>query len=171
MCSFWGVKKLKTFLNLSSLKLVCVLSFLMASMSLQAQVFPSGNGISFSGVKRFDAYVEVLDWDGLQQDRLEFRLNAQKIFEQGMADAGAPRRVASSNYLVCRVQATQDKRTVAYTATIQYWNMTPVGVHGLMWESASIGIASSREFDEELVASKCSEMFTAEWQKWNPSAT
>lgn len=159
---------MKTLLSSTGLKLAFLLSLLLVCTSLQAQVFPRGNSIALQGVNRFDAYMEVLDWDGIDQDRGEFRLNAQKIFEQGMADAGAPRRVASSNYLVCSVQAKQEKRIVAYSISIQYWSMTPVGVNALLWENGSIGMASSVEFDEELAVSHCVELFTAEWQKWNP---
>jgi hypothetical protein len=159
---------LKTLSNLTCLKLTFLLGLLLVCSSLQAQVFPRGNSIALTDVKRFDAYVEVLGWDGVELDRGEFRLNAQEIFEQGMEDAGAPRRVASSNYLVCRVQAKQEKRTVAYTSSIQYWSMTPIGVNALLWENGAIGMASSREFDEALVASQCVDLFTEEWQKWNP---
>ncbi|MDX1490222.1 MAG: hypothetical protein R3332_02975 [Pseudohongiellaceae bacterium] len=162
---------MKTALTLTNIKLATVLALLLVSVSAQAQVFPRGNGIAFTDVERFDAYVNIVDWSEMDADRQQFRLNAQKIFEQGMADVGAPRRVASSDYLVCEVQATRDGRRVAYATSVQFWNMTPVGVHGLQWESSKIGLVSSRSFDEELVASQCVDLFTAEWQKWNTPRT
>jgi len=142
--------------------------FLLLATQSQAQIFPRGNGISMTGIDRFDAYVEIVNWTGLPQDRQEFRLNTQRFFESGLEAAGAPRRVASKDYLVCRVQATMAGELVAYTAKIEYWLMNSVGAHSLLWESGSISAAESTQFNEELVASQCVKYFADEWLKWNP---
>ncbi len=146
----------------------CLFIFLMQSMQTQAQIFPRGNGISLAGIDRFDAYVEIGDWTGLAQDRQEFRLNTQRLFEAGLEAAGAPRRVASKDYLICRVQATMAGALVAYTAKIEYWLMNSVGAHYLLWESGDISAAEPAQFNEQLVATQCVKSFADEWLKWNP---
>lgn len=143
------------------------LSLLLFTQS-HAQVFPRGNGISMSGIDRFDAYVEIVNWTDLPQDRQEFRLNTQRLFEAGLEAAGAPRRVASKDYLVCRVQAAMAGELVAYTAKIEYWLMNSVGAHSLLWESGNISAAEATQFNEQLVATECVKYFADEWLKWNP---
>ncbi len=140
----------------------------MLSMQSQAQVFPRGNGIYLSVIDRFDAYVEIGNWTDLLQDRQEFRLNTQRLFEAGLEAAGAPRRVASKDYLVCSVQAAMAGALVAYTAKIEYWLMNSVGVHYLLWESGNISATEPAQFNEQLVASECVKYFADEWLKWNP---
>ncbi|MDP1929932.1 MAG: hypothetical protein Q8L60_00575 [Gammaproteobacteria bacterium] len=146
----------------------CLCLFFLQSTLSQAQVFPRGNGISLSGIDRFDAYVEIGNWIELPQDRQEFRLNTQRFFEAGLETVGAPRRVASKDYLVCRVQAATAGALVAYTAKIEYWLMNSVGAHYLQWESGDISATELTQFNEQLVASECVKYFADEWLKWNP---
>jgi hypothetical protein len=147
----------------------CLFSALMSGHS-QAQVFPGGNGISLSGVKRFDVYVDITDWAGLSADRQEFRLNTQRIFEAGLEAVGAPRLVSALDYLICRVQATIAGDLVAYTTTTQYWEINSTDVHTLLWQHGGIAAVEADEFDEELVGSECVTFFAEEWQKWNPQS-
>lgn len=146
----------------------CLSLFLTLSMQSQAQVFPRGNGISLSGIDRFDAYVAINDWTGLSQDRQEFRLSTQRLFETGLEAAGAPRRVAAKDYLICRVQAAVLGGLVAYNAEIEYWLRNSVGAHHLLWESGNIATVEPAQFDEQLVATGCVKYFAEEWLKWNP---
>ncbi|MDP1929931.1 MAG: hypothetical protein Q8L60_00570 [Gammaproteobacteria bacterium] len=146
----------------------CLFLFLILSMSSRAQVFPRGNGISLSGIDRFDAYVGISNWTGMSQDRQEFRLNTQRLFEAGLAAAGSPRRVAAKDYLICRVQAAMVGGVVAYSAEIEYWLRNSVGPHYLLWESGDIATAEPAQFNEQLVATECVKYFADEWLKWNP---
>ncbi len=145
-----------------------LLSFIAAG-SAQAQVYPRGNGLALDGITQFDVYAEVTDWIGMAGDAGEFRLNMQKLFEAGLESAGAHRRVAARDSLICRVQATVAGDLVAYTSRVEYWGNTPVGVHALLWENGTIATASQDQFNEELVANQCVSYFTEEWLKWNPA--
>ncbi len=124
--------------------------------------------MSLSGIDRFDAYVGISSWTGLPQDRQEFRLNTQRLFEAGLETAGAPRRVASKHYLVCRVHAAMAGGLVAYSAEIEYWLKNSVGPHYLLWKSSNISTAEPTQFSEQLVATQCVKSFADEWLKWNP---
>jgi len=146
----------------------CLFLSLVASLSSQAQVFPRGNGISLSGIDRFDAYVGINDWTGMSQDLQEFRLSTQRLFEEGLVTVGAPRRVAAKDYLICRVQAAMVGGVVAYSAEIEYWLRNSVGAHHLLWESGNIATVEPAQFNEQLLATECVKYFSDEWLKWNP---
>ncbi len=143
-----------------------LLCSVLMTMQSQAQVFPRGNGISLSEGEPFDIYVEIPDWNGMPEDRQEFRLKLQKLFVAGVEAAGAPRRVATRNSLICRVQASLSDDLVAYTSSVEYWDITPVGVHTMLWENGGIGITAKKQFDEEMLANQCLKYFTDEWVKW-----
>lgn len=147
---------------------VCLVLSLMLPMLSQAQVFPRGNGISLSGIDRFDAYVGISDWSGMPQDRQQFRLTTQRLFEEGLVTVGAPRRVATKDYLVCRVQAALVGGLVAYSTEIEYWLRNSVGAHHLLWESGNIATVEPAQFNEQRVATECVKYFADEWLKWNP---
>jgi hypothetical protein len=149
--------------------LFSLLLSVVASGYSQAQVYPRGNGLALDGITQFDVYAEVTDWVGLDVDPKEFRLSMQKVFEAGLESAGAFRRVAARDSLICRVQATVAGDLVAYTARVEYWGNTPVGVHALLWENGTIATVPQVQFNEELVANQCVSYFTAEWLKWNPA--
>ena len=159
---------MKKFFTRSCTLAVCLVLSFMLSMQSQAQVFPRGNGISLSGVDRFDAYVGISDWSGMSQDRQKFRLTTQRLFEEGLVTVGAPRRVAAKDYLVCRVQAALVGGLVAYSTEIEYWLRNSVGAHYLLWESGSIATVEPAQFNEQLVATECVKYFADEWLKWNP---
>ncbi len=147
--------------------LVSLLLSVVASGYSQAQVYPRGNGLALDGITQFDVYAEITDWVGLEGDPKEFRLNMQKLFEAGLESAGAYRRVAARDSLICRVQASVAGDLVAYTFRAEYWGNTSVGVHALLWENGSIATVSQDQFTEELVANQCVSYFTEEWLKWN----
>ena len=149
--------------------LVSLLLSVIVSGYSQAQVYPRGNGLALEGIRQFDVYAEVSDWVGMAGDPKEFRLNIQRSFETGLQSAGASRRVASRDSLICRVQATLAGELVAYTARVEYWGITPVGVHALLWENGTIATVPQAQFNEELVATQCASYFAAEWTKWNPA--
>ncbi len=149
--------------------LVSLLLSVIVSGYSQAQVYPRGNGLALEGIRQFDVYAEVSDWVGMAGDPKEFRLNIQRAFETGLQAAGASRRVASRDSLICRVQATLAGDLVAYTARVEYWGITPVGVHALLWENGTIATVRQAQFNEELVATQCANYFAEEWTKWNPA--
>jgi len=135
----------------------------------QAQVFPRGNGISLTGIKNFDAYVDVSHWVEMTQDRTQFRVNAQAVFEGKLAEAGVLLRPAVREYLICKVQATGAGRTVAYTVTLQFWEIDSIDLNRLLWERGGIATIPQDEFNEERVASECAQFFVEEWRTHNPA--
>lgn len=140
----------------------------LVPLQTQAQVFPRGNGISLSEGEPFDIYVELQDWEGMPEDKQEFRLKLQKLFVAGVEAVGAPRRVATRHSLICRVQATLSDDVVAYTSSVEFWDVTPVGVHTMLWQNGGIGITQKSQFNEQMLATQCLTYFTDEWSKWNP---
>jgi hypothetical protein len=148
--------------------LVSIFCGFVFTSQTHAQVFPRGNGLALAGVSQFDIYVEISTWDGLSLEPQEFRLNTQRLFEAGLTQAGASRRVAARDYLICRVFATAAENEIAYTSRIEFWNMASVGVHHLLWEKGSIATINKNDFNEEAVASLCVQYFTAEWNLHNP---
>ena len=142
---------------------------LMCAASTQAQVFPRGNGIAMTGVEQFDAYMTVSQWDSMSTDQQEFRSKAQQHFVQGLEAAGVSRRSGTGNNLICRVQVVREDNVVAYTARLEYWTMTEVGVNTLTWENGALTAVPADRFSEEQVADECVQYFTNEWAKWNPA--
>lgn len=142
---------------------------LMLSFPLQAQVFPRGNGIALTGKNQFDLYVQVNDWRDMQQDMDSFRLATLRQFEQTLQDEGIRRRPANRNYLVCAVQATRSGNQVAYSTTVEYWELESTKVNSLQWQQGGINTVVTNRFNEELVASECATRFLAEWVRWNPA--
>lgn len=143
---------------------------LMCASQAQAQVFPRGNGIAMTGVVQFDAYMNISQWDEMDEDQQEFRSKAQQHFGEGLEAAGARRRSGTGNNLICRVQAVRENNVVAYTTRLEYWVMTEVGVNTLTWENGTLGAVRANRFSEELVADECVKYFTDEWVKWNKAS-
>lgn len=141
--------------------------FCSGAVAVSRAGFPRGNGMSLSEDEPFDVYVEIQDWDGMPEDRQEFRLKLQKLFVAGVEAAGASRRVATRNSLICRVQASLADDRVAYASSIEYWDITLVGVHTMLWENGGIGITAKKQFNEAMLANQCLKYFTDEWVKWN----
>lgn len=144
-------------------------AFICATQA-HAQVFPRGNGIAMSGVDQFDAYMTISQWDNMDADQQAFRSKAQQSFVTGLEEAGARRRSGTGNNLICRVQAVRENNVVAYTARLEYWVMTEVGVNTLTWENGALGAVRANRFSEELVADECVKYFTNEWVKWNSAS-
>jgi hypothetical protein len=136
--------------------------------ALQAQVFPSGNGIVLTDKTQFDLYVQVGKWQDMRLDASDFRLGALRQLESALLAAGIARRPAHRNYLVCNVQATRTGNQVAYATSSEYWSLESTGVHVLQWQSSNINISTASRFSEGLIANECAASFLAEWQKWNP---
>ena len=145
-------------------------ALLLAGLSgpLHAQVFPGGNGLSMAGVERFDIHVQVASWQGIATDPFEFRLQAQTLFESRLAATGVNRQSASRDYLACHIQAAFSQGVVAYTTTLQYWNLRSTGVNTLLWENGTLATTSLADFTAEQVAGECADYFVEEWSKWNP---
>ena len=144
-----------------------MMAALVCVSQVQAQVFPRGNGIAMTGVEQFDAYMNISQWDEMEQDQQVFRSKAQQHFTNGLEEAGARRRSGTGNNLICRIQAVRENNVVAYTARLEYWVMTEVGVNTLTWENGALGAVSANRFTEEMVADECVKYFTDEWAKWN----
>ena len=134
---------------------------------LQAQVFPRGNGISLTDKTQFDLYVQVNDWRDMPQEIDSFRLATLRQFEQTLQDEGIRRRPANRNYLVCAVQATRSGNKVAYSTTVEYWELESTKVNSLQWQHSGINTVAADGFNAQLVAGECATRFLAEWSRWN----
>lgn len=134
-----------------------------------AQVFPRGNGISLTGVRNFDVYVDVSQWTDMEQERGEFRMNTQAVFEEALQEAGVSLRPAVREYLICKVQATGSGRNVAYAATLQFWEIDSIDLNRLLWERGNVAVVSQRDFTEERIAAECAQHFVDEWRVHNPT--
>jgi hypothetical protein len=145
-----------------------LLSIVFASTAL-AQVFPRGNGISLTGIRDFDVYVDVSQWTDMQGERTEFRINTQAVFEEALQEAGLRLRPAVREYLICKVQATRSGRDVAYVATLQFWEIDSIDLNRLLWERGNVAVVSQRDFSEERIAQECAGYFLEEWRLHNPT--
>jgi hypothetical protein len=146
-------------------------ALLFMTSPLHAQVFPRGNGIALSGKTQFDLYVQVSDWNNMTQDIDGFRLATLRQFEQTLQDEGIRRRPANRNLLVCAVQATRSGNQVAYSVSVEYWELESTKVNSLQWQQSSINTIASNRFNEQLVAGECGSRLLAEWSRWNPANT
>lgn len=134
-----------------------------------AQVFPRGNGISLTGIRNFDVYVDVSQWTDMEQERGEFRMNTQAVFEEALQEAGVSLRPAVREYLICKVQATGSGRNVAYAATLQFWEIDSIDLNRLLWERGNLAVVAQRDFSEERIAAECARYFVDEWRLHNPT--
>jgi hypothetical protein len=155
-------------IRLTSALALLLLSLLFMTQS-SAQVFPRGNGISLTGIRDFDVYVDVSQWTEMPGERTEFRMNTQTIFEESLQQAGLRLRPAVREYLICKVQATRSGRDVAYVATLQFWEIDSIDLNRLLWERGNVAVVSSRDFTEERIAAECSQHFIDEWRIHNPT--
>lgn len=154
---------LRNFLIITSL-----LSTVILSGQVQAQVFPRGNAMALAGISQFDMYVQIQNWENLSSDAGEFRLETLQQLAKELKTAGIIRRPARRDYLVCSLQATRDGNRTAYSASLQYWLMASTGAHKLMWENSHIAIVADRDFTANRIASECAGLIVDEWQRWNP---
>jgi len=134
-----------------------------------AQVFPRGNGISLTGVRNFDVYVDVSQWTDMEQERGAFRMNTQAIFEAALQDVGVMLRPSVREYLICKVQATGSGRNVAYALTLQFWEIDSIDLNRLLWERGNVAVVAQRDFIEERIAAECARYFSEEWRTHNPT--
>jgi len=134
-----------------------------------AQVFPRGNGISLTGVRNFDVYVDVSQWTDMEQERGAFRMNTQAVFEEALQEAGVTLRPSVREYLICKVQATGSGRNVAYAATLQFWEIDSIDLNRLLWERGNVAVVSQRDFSEARIAAECAQYFVDEWRTHNPT--
>ncbi len=155
-------------IRLTSALALLLLSLLFMTQS-SAQVFPRGNGISLTGIRDFDVYVDVSQWTEMPGERTEFRMNTQAIFEESLQQAGLRLRPAVREYLICKVQATRSGRDVAYVATLQFWEIDSIDLNRLLWERGNVAVVSSGDFTEERIAAECSQHFIDEWRIHNPT--
>lgn len=137
--------------------------------SVHAQVFPPGNGISLSGKNRFDQYVEIRGWQGIDTPQGEFRLAAQRAFESALENVGVRRQTSSVDYLVCSIQAISDDTQVAYTVALEYWEKHSTDVHMLQWKHDGMHFQGKDTLTPDTVAEECASYFSQEWRKWNAS--
>lgn len=147
---------------------VLLLPFFFITQS-SAQVFPRGNGISLTGIRNFDVYVDVSQWTDMEQERGEFRMNTQAVFEEALQEAGVSLRPAVRDYLICKVQATGSGRNVAYVATLQFWEIDSIDLNRLQWERGNVAVVAQRDFSEERIAAECAQYFVDEWRLHNPT--
>ncbi len=159
--------------TMSRTRLFCRLTALLLSFvfvsSAFAQVFPRGNGISLTGIRDFDVYVDVSQWSDMPDERTEFRINTQAVFEEALQEAGLRLRPAVREYLICKVQATRSGRDVAYVATLQFWEIDSIDLNRLLWERGNVAVVSQRDFSEERIAQECAGYFLEEWRLHNPT--
>ena len=142
-------------------------ALLILGSPLQAQVFPRGNGIALTDKNQFDLYVQMNDWRDMAQDVDSFRLATLRQFEERLQAEGIRRRPAHRNFLVCAVQATTSGNQVAYSTTVEYWELESTKVNSLQWQQSGINTVAASRFNEELVAGECATRFLAEWSRWN----
>ena len=152
----------------TSIRLSGLFCLALGSLSVQAQVFPRGNGMALAGLDRADLYVEIRSWIGIAEDQTQFRLSTQRLFETGLRSAGVTRRAADKHYLVCSLQAQTAGNLLAYSTRLEYWNIKSTEVHALLWENGGLSTVATNQFNEKLVADECLRLFTEEWSKWNP---
>jgi len=140
---------------------------LLATGAAYGQVFPRGNGISLAGLDRVDIFVRVANWDGLDEDPQEFRLDAQRRLVRALDRLGVTNRPSRTDQLICNVHAQQEGNQVVYATRLEYWALNSTDVHVLQWEQESIASARSNRFNARQVASTCADFFSEEWRKWN----
>jgi hypothetical protein len=155
-------------IRLTSAFAVLLLPLLFMAQS-SAQVFPRGNGISLTGIRDFDVYVDVSQWTDMPGERTEFRMNTQAVFEEALQEAGLRLRPAVRDYLICKVQATRTGRDVAYVATLQFWEIDSIDLNRLLWERGNVAVVSQRDFSEERIAQECAAYLIQEWRLHNPT--
>lgn len=146
-------------------------TLLILASPLQAQVFPRGNGIALTDKTQFDLYVQVNDWRDMPQDVDSFRLATLRQFEQSLLEEGIRRRPANRNYLVCAVHATRSGDEVAYSTTVEYWELESTKVNSLLWQHGGINTVAANGFNEQLVAGECASRFLEEWSRWNAAVS
>lgn len=146
----------------------CLLCLLL-SWTAHAQVFPSGNGVSLTGLYQTDLYVNVSDWVDMPEDATAFRLNTQRALERELASVGIARRSSGRHRLVCNVQAMTSGTHVTYTATAELWNLRSTGVHTLLWKEGALSRVEQEHFHADAVAGDCARSFLTEWSRWNQS--
>ena len=146
-------------------------TWLVLAAPLQAQVFPRGNGIALTGKTQFDLYVQMNDWRDMPQDVDSFRLATLRQFEQSLLEEGIRRRPANRNYLVCAVHATRSGDEVAYSTTVEYWELESTKVNSLQWLHGGINTVAANGFNEQLVAWECASRFLEEWSRWNAAVS
>ena len=158
---------------MSRIRLVSALAVILLPLVFitqsSAQVFPRGNGISLTGIRNFDVYVDVSQWTDMTQERGEFRMNTQAVFEEALQEAGVSLRPAVREYLICKVQATGSGRNVAYAATLQFWEIDSIDLNRLLWECGNVAVVSQGDFSEERIAAECAQYFVDEWRIHNPT--
>ena len=157
-------------LKLNRHHLLPALTIMLLPAIMQAQVFPTGNGIVLSGKTQFDLYVQIGQWQDMRVDASEFRLAALRRWESVLREAGISRRPANRNYVVCSVQAIRTGNQVGYSASVEYWGLESTDVHMLLWQHGAVHITAANRFNEGLIAEQCANSFLSEWQKWNPDA-
>lgn len=92
-------------------------------------------------------------------------------FERSLLEEGIRRRPANRNYLVCAVHATRSGDEVAYSTTVEYWELESTKVNSLLWQHGGINTVAANGFNEQLVAGECVTRFMAEWSRWNAPAS
>lgn len=141
---------------------------LLLPWSLQAQVFPRGNGIVLSDINQLDLYVDVsrlLEIPGT--DPVGFRLGSQRLLEENLSSIGISRRPSNRLHLVCGVEATKAGALLAYATSVELWERQSTGVHSLLWRSNTIDAVEPGQFNAELLAATCADQFLSEWSRWN----
>lgn len=73
-------------------------------------------------------------------------------FERSLLEEGIRRRPANRNYLVCAVHATRSGDEVAYSTTVEYWELESTTVNSLLWQHGGINTVAANGFNERLVA-------------------
>lgn len=146
--------------------LIC-LSSLLLPWTVQAQVFPRGNGVSLTDLYQTDLYVNVSDWIDMPDEAATFRLDTQRALERELSSAGITRQPSGRHYLVCNVQALTDGTRVTYTAAAELWNLRSTGVHTLLWKDGALASVEQERFNADAVAGDCARYFLAEWSRWN----
>ena len=141
---------------------------LLLPWSLQAQVFPRGNGIVLGNINQLDLYVDVSRLTEIPgADPVEFRLGSQRLLEESLAARGISRRPSNRLYLVCSVEATEAGAQLAYATNVELWERQSTDVHSLLWRRSAIATIDAGQFRAELLAATCADQFLGEWSRWN----
>ena len=134
-----------------------------------SQQFPESNGISLKGLTSVDAMFTVAAWLNVTTEEAGFQQLGQTSLELALRRDGVVVETSAPNYLFCTVQAAESTSgLVFFTYTVEYYGFNSEGLHPLLWQKGGISTIGLTNFNAEIVAKNCADIFLNEWLKQNP---
>jgi len=148
---------------------IAILAILLTNLDLQAQaIFPEQNGASLAGVKEFDARFVITVWLNMEQNQSNFQRNTESAFQLGLRRDGVVVDQVAPNYLLCVTNFVFNTEIIFFSIDVKYYTYITDGVHYLNWETSLAGSVGSSNFNSDMIAKECVDLFSEEWLKWNP---